>query len=99
VDDEVHTGLGGPADRDGARHQPLRGGQPAALSGVQPAGTRTTLEDTQYPNRDAQFRYLNSLTESFLATGDPVISVDTKNKAIPYGVYDASVFAVATIKE
>jgi hypothetical protein len=52
--------------------------------------TRKTLEGTQHPDRDAQFHYVNSLVESFLATGDPVISVDTKNKepaprsALPY---------------
>jgi transposase len=44
--------------------------------------TRKTLEGTQHPDRDAQFHYINSLAESFLATGDPVISVDTKKKEL-----------------
>jgi transposase len=44
--------------------------------------TRKTLEGTQHPDRDAQFHYINSLAETFLATGDPVISVDTKKKEL-----------------
>jgi hypothetical protein len=43
-------------------------------------GVRKTLEGHQHPDRDAQFRYLNDLAEQFLASGDPVISVDTKKK-------------------
>jgi transposase len=42
--------------------------------------TRKTLEGTQHPDQDTQFRYINSLAEFFLSTGDPVISVDTKKK-------------------
>jgi Rhodopirellula transposase DDE domain len=45
-------------------------------------GTRKTLEGHQHPDRDAQFRYLNTLAEEFLASGDPVISVDTKRKEL-----------------
>jgi transposase len=45
-------------------------------------GTRKTLEGAQHPDRDAQFRYINSLAASFLAAGDPVISVDTKKKEL-----------------
>ncbi|MGH3773983.1 MAG: ISAzo13 family transposase [Pseudonocardiaceae bacterium] len=53
-------------------------------------GNRKTLEGTQHPDRDAQFRYINSLATQFLASGDPVISVDTKKEepaprsALPY---------------
>jgi hypothetical protein len=43
-------------------------------------GTRKTLEGKQHPDRDAQFWYVNKLAEQFLASGDPVISVDTKKK-------------------
>ena len=43
-------------------------------------GTRKTLEGAQHPDRDAQFRYINGLAMDFLATGDPVLSVDTKKK-------------------
>jgi hypothetical protein len=41
-----------------------------------------TLEGKQHPDRDAQFRYLNTRVKSFLRTGDPVISVDTKKKEL-----------------
>ena len=53
-------------------------------------GTRKTLEGAQHPDRDAQFRYINSQATEFLAAGGPVISVDTKKKepaprsALPY---------------
>ena len=45
-------------------------------------GNRKTLEGTQHPDRDAQFRHINGLAEEFLAAGDPVISVDTKKKEL-----------------
>jgi Rhodopirellula transposase DDE domain len=45
-------------------------------------GTRKTLEGRQHPDRDAQFRYINTLAGQFLASGDPVISVDTKKKEL-----------------
>ena len=44
--------------------------------------TRKTLEGAQHPDRDAQFQYINSMAEDFLAAGDPVISVDTKKKEL-----------------
>ena len=44
--------------------------------------TRKKLEGAQHPDRDAQFRYLNTLATEFLAAGDPVISVDTKKKEL-----------------
>jgi transposase len=42
-------------------------------------GTRKTLEGAQHPDRDTQFRYINTLAGQYLAAGDPVISVDTLN--------------------
>ncbi len=45
-------------------------------------GTRKTLEGHQHPDRDAQFRHINTLATEFLAGGDPVISVDTKKKEL-----------------
>jgi hypothetical protein len=42
--------------------------------------TFKTKEGNQHPDRDAQFTYINDLAAAFLATGDPVISVDTKKK-------------------
>jgi transposase len=38
-----------------------------------------TLEGTQHPDRDAQFRYLNEQVKDHQADGEPVISVDTKS--------------------
>jgi hypothetical protein len=43
-------------------------------------GTAKTLEGSSHPDRDAQFRYLAGKVMEFQATGDPVISVDTKKK-------------------
>jgi hypothetical protein len=44
--------------------------------------TAKVLEGKQHPDRDAQFRYINHYVRQFLATGDPVISVDTKKKEL-----------------
>ena len=41
-----------------------------------------TIEGAQHPDRDAQFRYLNDQARDHIATGDPVISVDTKKKEL-----------------
>jgi hypothetical protein len=45
-------------------------------------GTCKTLEGKEHPDRDARFRYINGLAEQFLASGAPVISVDTKKKEL-----------------
>jgi Rhodopirellula transposase DDE domain len=45
-------------------------------------GTRKRLEGSQHPDRDDQFRYINTLAKEFLGGGDPVISVDTKKKEL-----------------
>ncbi|OHV59237.1 hypothetical protein BCD48_41735 [Pseudofrankia sp. BMG5.36] len=52
--------------------------------------TRKALEGAQSPDRDAQFRYLNTTAAAYLAAGDPVISVDTKKKEL-VGRFTASV--------
>jgi Rhodopirellula transposase DDE domain len=36
----------------------------------------------QHPERDAQFRYIASQKQTFLAAGEPIISVDTKHKEL-----------------
>jgi hypothetical protein len=41
-----------------------------------------TLEGSQHPDRDAQFRYLNDQVKAFLAAGQPVVSVDAKKKEL-----------------
>jgi hypothetical protein len=43
---------------------------------------RKEKEGPQNPNRDAQFRYINRQEARFQASGDPVISVDTKKKEL-----------------
>lgn len=40
------------------------------------------VEGNQHPDRDAQFRHINATAETCLATGVPVISVDTKKKEL-----------------
>ncbi|MFJ3970015.1 ISAzo13 family transposase [Streptomyces parvus] len=41
-----------------------------------------TLEGSQHPDRDAQFRYLNEQARNYRDAGQPVISVDTKKKEL-----------------
>jgi hypothetical protein len=41
-----------------------------------------TVEGHQHPDRDAQFRYLNTLVTTAITTAGPVISVDAKKKEI-----------------
>lgn len=43
---------------------------------------RKTEEGDDHPDRDAQFRYINAQVKKALATGTPVISVDTKKKEL-----------------
>ena len=44
--------------------------------------TRKTREGGQHPDRDAQFHHIASMAAQYQATGDPVISVDTKKKEL-----------------
>jgi hypothetical protein len=41
-----------------------------------------TIEGKQHPDRDAQFRYINEHVKQHQATGEPVVSVDTKKKEL-----------------
>jgi hypothetical protein len=41
-----------------------------------------TIEGAQRPDRDAQFRHINSQVKAFVRSGDPVVSVDTKKKEL-----------------
>src|SRR4249920_257800 len=43
-------------------------------------GNAKTIEGAQHPDRDAQFRHISEQARAHLASGDPVISVDTKKK-------------------
>ncbi len=43
---------------------------------------RKTREGGEHPDRNAQFEQVNAQTKSFLAQGEPVISVDAKKKEL-----------------
>src|SRR5215469_3457064 len=43
---------------------------------------RKTREGGDHPDRDAQFAHLNTQAAAYLATGDPVVSVDAKKKEL-----------------
>ena len=43
-------------------------------------GNAKTIEGSQHPDRDAQFRYISEQATAHHGAGDPVISVDTKKK-------------------
>jgi len=45
-------------------------------------GNRKTKEGGDHPDRDAQFRHINTQVKRALAKGTPVISVDTKKKEL-----------------
>jgi hypothetical protein len=45
-------------------------------------GTHRTIEGARHPDRDAQFRYISTTVESYLESGDPVVSVDAKKKEV-----------------
>jgi transposase len=47
--------------------------------------TSKQLEGSRHPDRDAQFRHIDHEATARLATGEPVISVDTKNKVLVVG--------------
>ncbi len=50
-------------------------------------GNLKTLEGTQHPDRDQQFRYINKQVSKFMRSKDPVVSVDTKKKEL-IGVFE-----------
>jgi transposase len=41
-----------------------------------------TVEGSQHPDLDAQFRYINDRVKEHMGAGEPVISVDTKKKEL-----------------
>ena len=43
---------------------------------------RKTREGSAYPDRDAQFEYIQAEVKAFQAAGQPVISVDTQKKEL-----------------
>lgn len=52
------------------------------VAGYSLQGNAKTVEGKQHPDRDAQFRYINTQVSAFQAAGDPVISVDAKKKEL-----------------
>lgn len=57
-------------------------GQLLTAQGYSLQGNRKTEEGNQHPDRDAQFRHINTEVKRALARGTPVISVDTKKKEL-----------------
>jgi hypothetical protein len=45
-------------------------------------GARKTLEGTQHPDRDAQFRHIDQTVRAAIGAGQPAISIDTKKKEL-----------------
>jgi transposase len=45
-------------------------------------GNQKTLEGSSHPDRDAQFEHIDRQAREYIATSDPVISVDTKKKEL-----------------
>lgn len=44
--------------------------------------TSKTVEGAQHPDRNAQFEYINTRAKEFIASHDPVISIDCKKKEL-----------------
>jgi len=57
-------------------------GQLLRAEGYSLQGNRKTEEGEDHPDRDAQFRHINTQVKRTLAKGAPVISVDTKKKEL-----------------
>jgi len=51
-------------------------------------GNRKTEEGEDHPDRDAQFRHINTAVKPYLKQGWPVISVDTKKKELLGNYYN-----------
>lgn len=51
-------------------------------NGYRLQANKKTKEGTDHPDRDQQFQHINEKAASYLATGNPVISVDTKKKEL-----------------
>ncbi len=52
-------------------------------------GNAKTLEGKQSPDRDAQFGYINAQVKDHQQAGEPVVSVDTKEKELVGGYKNA----------
>ena len=69
-----------------ARHKhpisPMKVAQLLGARGYSLQGNRKTEEGGDHPDRDAQFRHIDTPVRRALAKGTPVISVDTKKKEL-----------------
>jgi hypothetical protein len=73
-------------NRDGATGPSglrAHGGPPVAAQRFSLQGMAKTPEGTKYPDRDAQFIYINEQLKAHQDAGAPVISVDANKKGQP----------------
>jgi hypothetical protein len=66
----------------GHRVSPSKIGELLHQNGYSLQAMKKTLEGSQHPDRNAQFEHINDQAKRFLASGDPVVSVDTKKKEL-----------------
>ena len=74
-----------------ARKHPVSHAKVAQLlgkAGYSLQGNRKTEEGEDHPDRDAQFRHINTAVRKALRAGIPVISVDTKKKELIGNYYN-----------
>lgn len=67
---------------EGFKLSPQKVGQLLKGLGYRLQANIKTREGTDHPDRDEQFRYINRKAKDFLHRGEPIISVDTKKKAL-----------------
>jgi hypothetical protein len=72
--------LAGELGTAGHTVSPMTVGRLLKDSGFSLQSSVKTLEGNQHPDRDAQFRYINTQVHGHQDSGDPVISVDAKKK-------------------
>jgi hypothetical protein len=66
----------------GYKVSPQKVGQLLHASGYSLQSTNKRIEGTLHPDRNAQFEFINDQVDRFHASGQPVISVDTKKKEL-----------------
>ena len=82
MDDEVAASASGGAGRRGHRVSAPTVAKLLKAEGFSLQANAKAIEGAQHPDRDVQFRYLNDRAREHIASGDPVISVDTKKKEL-----------------
>ena len=60
----------------------MRVGKLLRALGYSLQGNAKQVEGRQHPDRDGQFSHINALAGRYLKAGDPVISIDAKNKEL-----------------